>query len=112
MQITIDTPAGFSPRVHTIQIELDSAERLVVGNSRLLFEIPALAQRHFRVELEFKCPRNSDVPYSYDGLFSDGKWQGIVQANGVSEEECQTSLAEVKAALEASVQKSLKVNGA
>ena len=112
MKVLVDRPADFSVGVWRVLVHLDAHERTVLRNNRLAFKIPPLRQRLFRVEVQYREPNGQDSPYMYDGLFVDGVWQGIVQANGISEEDCETPISAIGEAVEASVKAALSGHAA
>ncbi len=88
------------------KVTLRMQEHISISDD-IRFEIPQLPQRFFRHEQKYSVPPNGPgKPWS--GRFVDGVWEGLVQTNGVSEDENSTNIRVVKDALVASVMKALK----
>ncbi len=103
--VTCETkqPEDFQYGVFEVKMTLHKE----VENSNIHFEIPQLPKRFFRHEQKFSIPPNGPGK-RWTGRFINGVWEGIVQTNGISEEENPTNIHVVKDALVASVIKALK----
>ena len=103
MRIKIERFPDFDDGVWNASIKLSDRERNALGSDRLIFRVPNLPQRHFRLKEPFREPSHAASGVAYDGVFCSGEWVAIFSANGVNEQECITSLKEVEAALEIAI---------
>jgi hypothetical protein len=96
-------PEGFDHGVFKATIRLNDASLA----DHVVFEIPELPKRFFRHERDYSLPPNGPgMPWK--GRFVDGLWEGIVQTNGINEDDNPTTIHVVRDALVASVMKTLK----
>jgi hypothetical protein len=99
MKLTITRPEDFEYGVWTIVAELDPHEKKVVGKGPLVFELPDLQERLFRVETDYSLVAPKGNISLCWGKFIDSRWEGVIQANGVSEDACATNIEQVRIAL-------------
>ena len=108
MKISIDQPKDFVYGVWQIVIVLDAEERELT-EGQLVFDIPDISERFFRVDTNYRGQPPFKSSYPFHGKFLNGEWRGIIEARGVSEEDCMTSLQTVESTLRKSVDDSLKL---
>ena len=106
MKITISQPKDFDYGVWKILVILEPFERELTKDD-IFFDIPKVSDRFFRPYDDFCSYEVSSPSYPFRGKFCDGEWQGIVQAHGMSEEKCNSSLEEIELAIERSINCSL-----
>jgi len=93
MNITFTRPEGCSDRVFLVQARSnDPRFQGVVG-----FDVPAVPQWFFRQTTKgFHAAGYHDPESQFRGLIQDGYWEFFAQSNGVSVEENNTSVDELK----------------
>ena len=99
MRLLIEQPPKSEFGVWSVTVALSSVERLALGDGKLIFVIPTLPQRHFRIEKNYRTASNVASGHAYDGLFSSGEWKCVFTANGTKEQDCATPISAVEAAL-------------
>jgi len=104
----ITRPEDFEYGVWRVNAWLEPEEMNAVGNDRFIFELPALPERFFRIDAPYKTPAPAGSAYPFQGEFISGEWRGIVQANGVPEDMCETRLAQVEFSLRQSIEAQLE----
>ena len=107
--ITYDVkrPENFDYGVYRVTITIKGKVLKAVSDSNIVFTIPELPKRFFRQSQEYMvAPSEPGAPWG--GRFLNGVWEGIVQTNGISEDENPTHMDVVAHALIANVMKALK----
>lgn len=99
-------PEGYEWGVFKIVITLSEDIRKAINNVDVIFSVPKMANRFFRVDKDYRYILLGEQTFS--GQFKNGVWEGTVQTNGISEDTNITTIAMVYDALIASVTKSLK----
>ncbi|WP_331351238.1 hypothetical protein [Cellvibrio sp. UBA7671] len=113
IRCTLTQPKDFEWGVFQVEVEIVDTELLAgLANKNVLFQLPKLSARFFR-ELDEHENKYFAPPVSmgaeWQGRIVDGKWMGIVQSNGVPEDQNETTRLMVRDALIRQVAKALRL---
>ncbi|MBF0402134.1 MAG: hypothetical protein HQL90_15385 [Magnetococcales bacterium] len=107
IKCSIDTPEDFQYGVFRVMINVEGSLYETIKERKVPFEIPQLPSRLFRSDDGFWTHPASDGG-SIRGLLINGTWKGVVQSNGVAEDDNPTEMVVVKETLTDNVLRALK----
>ncbi len=113
METEITQPKEFSPGIYYISIKLTDAELRQSFENEFYFELPEFTSWLFRSAednspyMTLRPKNESHFIYPFLGLVHKGRWEFILQSNGVEESRNPIACSEVIEALEKSIKSRL-----